>query len=79
MHIDEKWFYLSKESERYYLLREDREPWCTSTSIQLITKAMFLATVVRPRFDATRNQESYGKIGARNLPNGVVEMVGRLY
>lgn len=63
VHIDEKWFFLTKESERYYLLPEEEEPVCTCKSKRFITKVMFLAAVARPRFDATRNQEFSGKIG----------------
>lgn len=63
VHIDEKWFFLSKESERYYLLPEEREPLRTCKNKRFITKVMFLAAVARPRFDTIRNQEFSGKIG----------------
>ncbi|KAH7842117.1 hypothetical protein Vadar_001649 [Vaccinium darrowii] len=62
VHVDEKWFFLSKESERFYLLPEEREPLCTCKSKRFITKVMFLAAVARPRFDATRSEEFMGKI-----------------
>ncbi|KAH7838072.1 hypothetical protein Vadar_021669 [Vaccinium darrowii] len=45
VHIDEKSFYLSKESERYYLLPEENEPLRTCKSKQFITKVMFLVAV----------------------------------
>lgn len=86
VHIDEKWFYLSKESERYYLLPEEHEPLRTCKSKRFITKVMFLAAVARPRFDATRNQDFSGKIGifpfickepakrrSKNRPAGTLE------
>ncbi|KAH7857582.1 hypothetical protein Vadar_014262 [Vaccinium darrowii] len=63
VHIDEKWFFMTKESERYYLLPNENEPLRTCKSKRFITKVMFLAAVARPRFDATRNQEFSGKIG----------------
>ncbi|KAF7147220.1 hypothetical protein RHSIM_Rhsim03G0157600 [Rhododendron simsii] len=63
VHIDEKWFFMTKESERYYLLPHENEPLRTCKSKHFITKVMFLAAVARPRFDTTRNQEFSGKIG----------------
>ncbi|KAH7837658.1 hypothetical protein Vadar_016387 [Vaccinium darrowii] len=63
VHIDEKWFYLTKESERYYLLPKEDEPYRTCKSKRFITKVMFLAAVARPRFDANGNEEFSGKIG----------------
>ncbi|KAH7835594.1 hypothetical protein Vadar_027734 [Vaccinium darrowii] len=63
VHIDEKWFYLSRESERYYLLPEEEEPLRTCKSKRFITKVMFLAAVARPRFDANHNEIFSGKIG----------------
>ncbi|KAF7150094.1 hypothetical protein RHSIM_Rhsim02G0188200 [Rhododendron simsii] len=63
VHIDEKWFYMSCESEQYYLLPEEPEPHRTCKSKRFITKVKFLATVARPRFDANRNPIFSGKIG----------------
>lgn len=63
VHIDEKWFYMSKESERYYLLPTEDEPLRTCKSKRFITKVMFLAAVARPRFDAYGNEVFSGKIG----------------
>ncbi|XP_015161587.1 uncharacterized protein [Solanum tuberosum] len=47
IHIDEKWFYLSKKSERYYLLPEEEEsnPYRSCKSKTFITKVMFMAAV----------------------------------
>ncbi|KAF7127220.1 hypothetical protein RHSIM_Rhsim11G0002500 [Rhododendron simsii] len=63
VHIDEKWFLLSREVERYYLLPGEREPLRTCKSKRFIMKVMFLAAVARPRFDAFGNEEFSGKIG----------------
>lgn len=60
VHIDEKWFFLSKGAERYYLLPAEREPHRTCKNI---TKVMFLAAVARLRFDANHNEVFSGKIG----------------
>lgn len=45
VHIDEKWFFLSKETERYYLLPGELEPYRTCKSKRFIPKIMFLAAV----------------------------------
>ncbi|KAI3665034.1 hypothetical protein L6452_43650 [Arctium lappa] len=63
IHIDEKWFYMSKSSKRYYLLPDEDEPLRTCKSKKFITKVMFLAAVARPRFDALGNEVFSGKIG----------------
>ena len=60
--IDEKWFYLSQKSERYYLLPEEDEPHRTCKNKNYIPRIMFLCVYARPRF---RNGECVfdGKIG----------------
>lgn len=50
-HIDEKWFYITKKKETYYLLPDEEEPLCTCKSKNFIPKIMFLIAVARPRFD----------------------------
>ena len=52
---DEKLFYLSRESERYYLFLEEDEPIRTCKSKWFIMKVMFLAAIARPRFAAQHN------------------------
>nr|XP_043631573.1 uncharacterized protein LOC122603025 [Erigeron canadensis] len=63
IHIDEKWFYLSKPSKRYYLVPNEDEPYRTCKSKKFITKVMFLAAVARPRYDSLGNEVFSGKIG----------------
>lgn len=63
VHIDEKWFYMSKQSKRYYLVPGEDGPLRTCKSKKIITKVMFLAAVARPRFDALGNEVFSGKIG----------------
>ncbi|XP_026428378.1 uncharacterized protein LOC113324270 [Papaver somniferum] len=57
IHIDEKWFYITRRAQKYYLHAEEEEPLRTCKSKNFITKIMFLTAVARPRlgFD--------GKIG----------------
>ncbi|GJS86813.1 hypothetical protein Tco_0769449, partial [Tanacetum coccineum] len=63
IHIDEKWFYMSKPSKRYYLFPGEEEPLRTCKSKTFLTKVMFLAAVARPQFDASGNEIFSGKIG----------------
>ncbi|GJR57485.1 hypothetical protein Tco_1499647 [Tanacetum coccineum] len=62
-NIDEKWFYMSRPSKRYYLVPGEEEPFRTCKSKKFITKVMFLAAVARPRFDTSGNEIFSGKIG----------------
>ncbi|KAF7153301.1 hypothetical protein RHSIM_Rhsim01G0178000 [Rhododendron simsii] len=57
VHIDEKWFYMTKEVEVYYLLSEEEEPHHTCKSKRFIPKVIILAAVAQPRFDANQNEE----------------------
>ncbi|XP_059634636.1 uncharacterized protein LOC132276975 [Cornus florida] len=63
VHIDEKWFYMSKEPEKYYLLPEENEPVRTCKSKRFITKVMFLTAVAKPRFDTSGHEVFSRKIG----------------
>jgi hypothetical protein len=60
--IDEKWFYLSQKSEKYYWLPEEDEPHRTCKNKNYIPRLMFLCVCARQRF---RNGECvfYAKIG----------------
>ncbi|KAJ0017708.1 hypothetical protein Pint_10049 [Pistacia integerrima] len=49
IHVDEKWFYMTKQSEKYYLLADEDKPLRTCKSKTLINKVMFRAAVIRPR------------------------------
>lgn len=61
--IDEKWCYLTKKSENYYLLPEEDDPLRTCRSKNNIPKLMFLCVIARPRFDENRVCIFDGKIG----------------
>ncbi|XP_057791323.1 uncharacterized protein LOC131008464 [Salvia miltiorrhiza] len=63
IHVDEKWFNLTKTSGRYYLLPNEIEPYRTCKSKRHIEKIMFLAAVSRPIFDSNGNCIFDGKIG----------------
>jgi hypothetical protein len=49
--IDEKWFFITHKSERYYLLPDEDEPHRTCRSKNNISKLMFLCVTCRPRFE----------------------------
>ncbi|XP_057770731.1 uncharacterized protein LOC130990519 [Salvia miltiorrhiza] len=63
VHIDEKWFYMTKTSDRYYLLPEKTDPYRACKSKRFITKVMFMCTVTRPQFSADGQELFDGKIG----------------
>jgi hypothetical protein len=63
IHIDEKWFYITKANRTYYLAPDEAEPHRTCKSKKYITKVMFMAAVARPRWDSYRNVQFDGKIG----------------
>lgn len=63
IHIDEKWFYMSKATQKFYLHREETDPLRTCKSKRFISKVMFMAAVARPRFDTSSNTYFNGKIG----------------
>lgn len=45
IHIDEKWFYLTKKCEKYYLLKDEEDPIRSCKSKNFIAKVMFLVLV----------------------------------
>ncbi|OMO51145.1 hypothetical protein COLO4_37789 [Corchorus olitorius] len=63
IHIDEKWFYLTKQSQKYYLLPDEEDSLRTCTSKNFIGKVMFLVAIACPRFDALGGEIFDGKIG----------------
>lgn len=87
VHIDEKWFYLTKKDQTYYLLDSEDDPDRSCQSKNFISKVMFLVATARPRFDNEGNVVFDGKIGcwpfiyeqeaqrrSRNREAGTVEM-----
>ncbi|XP_057770789.1 uncharacterized protein LOC131013599 [Salvia miltiorrhiza] len=63
IHIDEKWFYLTKTSDRYYLLPDEIEPYRACKSKRFIEKIMFIAVVSRPQYDNEGKMIFDGKFG----------------
>ena len=63
IHDNEKWFFLSRQMERYLLLPEEKNPKQCIKSKLHITKVMFLCAIVHPRFNPSVNSWWDGKLG----------------
>lgn len=63
VHVDERWFYLFKDGQRYYLYDGEEPPVRKVQSKRFITKVMFIAAVARPRHNPATNSPFDGKIG----------------
>lgn len=63
IHIDEKWFYMSRENNNYYLLPEESRPLRTVPNKNDIGKVMFLTAVAKPRYGEGGVVTFDGKIG----------------
>ena len=63
VHVDEKWFFLSETSGKYYLAPKETRPYRTCKSKRFIGKVMFLVAIARSRFNSDGNCTFDGKIG----------------
>jgi hypothetical protein len=63
VHLDEKWFNMTKNNRTYYLMPEEEDPIRTIQNKNYIGKVMFLVAVARPRYDDEGNMIFDGKIG----------------
>ena len=85
IHLDEKWFFLTREKERYLLVSDEKNPKCCVKHKSHITKVMFLCAVVRLRFNTSANSCWDGKLeiwpigdwepaqrGSKNRPKGTL-------
>ena len=63
IHIDEKWFYLTKDGQRFIIVADEAEPYRHVQHKSFLTKVMFLCAVARPRYDMNKNTWFDGKIG----------------
>lgn len=86
IHIDEKWFYMTKVKSRFYLTVDEEPPARSVYNKNHITKVMFMAAVARPQFDLNGVCIFDGKIGiwpfiykakairsSKNRPAGTLE------
>ncbi|ETV78383.1 hypothetical protein H257_07943 [Aphanomyces astaci] len=63
IHVDEKWFFLTKVKRKFYAYSDEVVPASRVKSKRFITKVMFLAAVARPRYDFQKKSMFDGKIG----------------
>ncbi|XP_057248271.1 uncharacterized protein LOC130590238 [Beta vulgaris subsp. vulgaris] len=63
VHVDEKWFCMSKISQRYYLAPGETEPYRRCKSKRFIVKVMFIAALARPHIALSGEVSFDGKIG----------------
>lgn len=63
IHLDEKWFYIAKTKQKFYLLSEGLESNCRVNSKLNVVKVIFLAVIGRSRFDFHKKKHFDGKVG----------------
>lgn len=63
IHIDEKWFFLTKKTHIYYMTPLEANPHRKSKSSKFIPKVIFMCAVCRPIFDENGICIFDGKIG----------------
>jgi AraC-like DNA-binding protein len=63
VHIDEKWFYLTRRCQKFYLSPNEERPKRGIRNKAFIPKVMFLTAISRPRFDQHGTCMFDGKIG----------------
>ena len=63
IHINEKWFYLTKDGQHFIIAADKAEPYRHVQHKLFLTKIMFLCVVARPRYDMNKNAWFDGKIG----------------
>lgn len=87
VHVDEKWFRIMKDSQRFYLTPDEDVPHRTAKSKSFVEKVMFLCAIARPRYNPKTRLYFDGKIGiwpfislqaakrnSKNRPAGTMEM-----
>jgi hypothetical protein len=63
VHVDEKWFYLTKVARRYIMAADEEDPQRSTRHKSHIEKVMFLCAQARPKHDTTTNKMWDGKLG----------------
>ncbi|KAK9740914.1 hypothetical protein RND81_03G070500 [Saponaria officinalis] len=86
IHMDEKWFYITQDNQKIYIVDGEELPYRSCQSKRYIIKVMFMCAVSRPIYDAEGELIFDGKIGmspftkqqpairgSRNRPRGTLE------
>ncbi|XP_074292443.1 uncharacterized protein LOC141619316 [Silene latifolia] len=68
IHMDEKWFYITQDQAKFFLLSEELNPYRACKSKSLTTKVMFMAAISRPMYDRNGTLVFDGKIGIFPFP-----------
>ena len=63
IHIDEKWFFITRGTHRYYLTPQEADPHRSCKNKKYITKVMFMCAVCRPMYNEDGSLLFDGKIG----------------
>ena len=63
IHIDKKWFYLTKDGQRLIMAADEAEPYRHVQHKSFLMKIMFLCVMARPRYNMNKNTWFDGKIG----------------
>ena len=63
IHLDEKWFFLTQEKERYLLVSDEKNPKHCVNHKSHITKVLFLCAVARLHFNLSANSWWDRKLG----------------
>ncbi|XP_057775137.1 uncharacterized protein LOC130994118 [Salvia miltiorrhiza] len=72
VHIDEKWFYITKTAQRFYLTPEEIEPHRTCKSKKFITKVMFIQKEEQEqgsRYNGMETNTKHHQTSSERLPN----------
>ena len=70
IHINEKWFYLTKDGQHFIIVADKEEPYRHVQHKSFLMKIMFLCAVARPRYDMNKNAWFDRKIGICLSGNG---------
>ena len=62
IHVDEKWFYLTRNRQQFLLAEEEIPPQCCVSHKGHITKVMFVSALVFPCYDTRLNRWWDGKL-----------------
>ncbi|KAK9675478.1 hypothetical protein RND81_11G009600 [Saponaria officinalis] len=86
IHMDDKWFYITQDNQKVYIVDGEELPYRSCQSKRYITKVMFMCAVSRPIYDADGELIFDGKIGmfpftkqqpaarsSKNRPKGTLE------
>jgi hypothetical protein len=77
VHVDKKWFFLTRATERYYLAPDEEQPHRVIGHKSHIPVCMHLAANGRPRWDAGCNRWFSGKLGLWPVAHQVAQRSSR--